>query len=881
MKLKYFIVILLIIINTSTFSQKKNIKTEKIYVYGTCEQCKDRIENTLKAIGTYKANWNIETNILTVSYDSIKLTKSAIQKRLAEVGHDSKGFYSTDNTYKKLPDCCHYDRPQKVGAIKIESSNLDSTINKIIPSINIIQSAKNDSFKIADTTINIAKNIITGIVLEEDKKGTFIPLKNVVVKNLYDNNIVTTDSFGVFKIAAELPIKLVFSYVGFNTDTINIINFDNIKVVLKTATSTTLKDVVVTSRNFSSYVASTSTLNTLNITSKELAKAACCNLSESFETSPSIDVSYADAVTGIKQIQLLGLSGNYTQITTENTPELRGLAGSFGLTFIPGAFIENIQVTKGTGSVVNGFESIAGQINIEEKKPFNAEKLLVNTYINDMQRIEGNVNYSTKLNSHLSTGLLLHSNASNLKMDKNKDGFLDMPIGRQFNGISRWHYQNEKGLVLQLSIKALNDKRIAGDKTFNENTDKLTTNKYGVGIDVEQYAATGKIGYVFPQQKYKSIGFIFSAINYQNNSYYGLKEYNGEQNSLYANLIYQSIIGTTTHKYRTGLSFVNDNFNETFNSVQYTRKEVVSGAFFEYTFSPSKSFTTIAAARVDYHNQYGYMFTPRVNIKYDFSTKTNIRLSAGSGFRTANIFAENTGLFVSSRQFNIINPTLNYGYGLNPEKAWNFGINFTHQFKINTHQGTISIDAYRTSFTNQTVVDVDANPQQIQFYNLNGKSFSNSLQVEANYEIMKKMDIRLAYRWLDVQTNYNGTMLEKPLTARHRAFINYSCETNNNWKFDITAQWLSSKRLPSTTVNPTDKQMLRHSPSYYQLAAQVTKQFGKNWDVYLGAENLTAFTQQQLIVDSQNPFGQYFDASMIWGPVNGRIIYLGMRFKIK
>ena len=877
MNTKYIIVILLSLLSVSTYSQKQNFKTEKFIVHGTCGQCKDRIEGTLKKLGVYKASWDEETNFLTVSFDSIKLSKPIIQKKLAAVGHDSKGFTADDNVYKKLPGCCHYERPKKQ-----DSASVDNALKNMIPSLKIDTNTKT-AVDTSHTKINYNKifETITGVVLEEDKKGKFNPINKAIVKSLNEANTVLTDSFGVFTIKGNLPIQLSIGFVGYKTDTINLKDANNVKVILRTVSGTELKEVTVSSKHFSSYVASTSVLNTLNISSKELTKAACCNLSESFETSPSVDVSYSDAVTGIKQIQLLGLSGNYTQITTENAPELRGLAGSYGLTFIPGPFIENIQVTKGTGSVFNGFESIAGQINIEEKKPFNSEKLLVNIYANDMQRLEGNVNFSTKLSNHLSTGLLLHSNASNLKMDKNKDGFLDMPVGNQINVISRWHYQNEKGLVAQLSIKTLADKRIAGEKGFDENVDKLTTNKYGVGIDVKQSVITGKIGYVFPQEKYKSIGFVFSAINYQNNSYYGLKQYDAKQNCFYANLIYQSIIGTTTHKYRTGLSFVNDDFNETFNSVNYARKEVVPGAFFEYAFSPSKSFTAIAAARIDYHNEYGYITTPRLNLKYDFNAKTNLRFSLGSGFRTANIFAENTGLFVSNRQLNILNPTSNYGYGLNPEKAWNFGINFTHQFKINNQSGSVSIDAYRTNFVNQVVVDVDASPQQIQIYNLNGKSFSNSLQVEVNYELIKKMEVRLACRWLDVQTNYNGIMLEKPLTAKHRAFVNWSYETEKKWKFDFTTQWFGSKRLPSTSSNPSDKQIAEKSPSFIQMAAQITKQFGNKWDVYLGAENLTAYTQQQLIVDAKNPFGQYFDASMIWGPVNGRIIYLGMRFKIK
>jgi len=307
----------------------------------------------------------------------------------------------------------------------------------------------------------------------------------------------------------------------------------------------------------------------------------------------------------------------------------------------------------------------------------------------------------------------------------------------------------------------------------------------------------------------------------------------------------------------------------------------VPGAFFEYTYTPGSKFSAISGIREDYHNQYGFITTPRLHLKYDFTSKTNLRFSVGSGFRSANIFAENTGFFVSSRQYSILNSTSSYGYGLNPEKAWNYGFNFVHNFKLHERSGSFSVDAYRTDFKNQVVVDVDASPQKILFYNLNGKSFSNSIQAELNYELIKKLDLRLAYRWLDVQTNYHGTMLEKPLIARHRAFANIAYETKNHWKFDYTTQWFSKKRLPNTSSNPPDKQFAAYSPSYIQMSGQITKQFGSRWDVYAGAENITNFTQNPLIISAAQPFSPYFDASIVWGPVNGRMVYAGMRFKIK
>ena len=753
---KFIVAVLCAVVSFTASAQKKNIKTETFKVYGTCIQCKNRIEKTLDDLGTYKANWSIETKMLTVSYDSTKLSKTKISKKLAGVGHDTEEFQTDEKTYNSLPKCCYYERYEKpVATLPV----VDSVQKIIIP--------------------KIETHTITGIILKEDKKGKLLPLVNATVHCLNTNHTATTDSSGVFQLQCAIPIRVAVSYVGFKTDTVSITSPSDIKIILKNSSTNNLNEVRVTARNNGTYISSLSTFHTLNIGSKELTKAACCNLSESFETSPSVDVSYADAVTGIKQIQLLGLSGNYTQITTENTPEIRGLAGSYGLTFIPGPWIDGIQVTKGTGSVANGYESIAGQINVEEQKPDKMDRLFVNAYANNLGRLETTVNLSQKINDKWSTALLTHANGVVAKTDDNKDGFLDIPIGRQFNVINRWRYADTKGVFAQFAIKALNDQRQAGQTDFNPSTDKFTTNKYGVGIDVQQYAFTGKLGYVFPQQKYKSIGFIFSANTYNNNSYYGLTKYDGKQNSIYANLIYQSIIGTTAHKFRTGLSFSNDNYNETYNTKNFKRHEIVPGTFFEYTYTPRTKFTAVAGLRLDYHNEYGLIATPRLHLKYDFNPKTNLRFSVGSGFRTANIFAENAGLFASARQYNIANPSTNFGYGLNPEKAWNYGFNFVHNFKMNNRSGSFSFDAYHTLFTNQVVVDVDANPQQINFYTLKGKSFSNSIQAEFNYELIKKLDVRLAYRWLDVQTNYNGTVLEKPLIAQHRAFINLAYETKN------------------------------------------------------------------------------------------------------
>lgn len=843
---RYILFLLLLAGSLVVEAQNKFIKTEQFKVWGNCEMCKHRIETTLLENKAGTAFWDVATKIVTVSYDSTQTSKAQLQKKLAEAGHDTETFTAEDAVYEQLPGCCHYKR------------------QKNIPS------------KPSDKKTHI----ISGVVLEETIKGRLNPIANATVMGLLSNAHFVTDNTGVFQIEFELPNAIVVSYVGFEPDTINITKPDMLTIILKNGKTGALKEVVVTANNRFTRVSSQSITNTLLLGAQELTKAACCNLSESFETSPSVDVSYSDAVTGMKQIQMLGLSGNYSQLITENIPETKGLAGNYGLSFIPGPWIEGIQITKGTGSVANGYESMAGQINIEELKPDIADKFLLNTYINSMGRIEANLNLAKKINEKWSVGLLSHANGVVAKNDNQKDGFLDIPLGHQINFINRWKYRDNNGWIGQLAIKVMNDKRIAGQVDFNKTTDRGHTDHYGIGINNAQYIVTGKLGYVFPRHKYKSLGLMLSAGSFGNDAFYGLTEYLGKQKSFYANFIYQSIINNTAHKFRTGLSFSNEQYDESFNTTGYTRTETAPGVFFEYTYTIEK-FSAIAGLREDYHNLFGWITTPRLHIKYDFTTRTNLRFSAGSGFRMANIFAENAGVFVSARKYEILNPSNKYGYGLEPEKAWNIGANFIHNFTLNNHKGSIALDAYYTRFTNQTISDLEESPQKIFFYNLDGASYSNSLQAELNYALFKNFDVRLAYRQLDVQTTYNGKQMQKPFVAPHRVFMNLAYETNNKWKLDYTVQWLSSKRLPSTDDSPAGLRFIDYSPSYIQMAAQITKVFNSNWEVYIGGENLSNYVQKNLIIDGQHPFGQYFDAAMIWGPVVGRMIYAGMRYRIK
>ncbi len=841
--------------------------TKSIKVFGACEQCKSRIENALKLKGIKKAIWDVDSQMLDLVYDSAIITLNKIENKIIAVGHDLENKKAKDIVYKELPACCHY-------------RELDEELNQDL-NHKVIESSSLPLISM-DSLSHEKGIVVSGVVLQDNKNGKFEPLSNASVYWSGTKNGVLTDSFGVFSInVMATNQRLVISYVGYKADTISVANYKEMKIIL--AAKNQLNEVTVFSRPNGTYIPYLSTIRTQVMTGTELLKAACCNLSESFETNPSVDVSFNDAITGSKQIQLLGLSGNYTQLTVENLPGPRGLATPLGLNSIAGPWIESIQLTKGVGSVANGFESIAGQINVELKKPETAERLLANVYVNDFGKTDLNVNLSQKINSKWSSGLLLHDDfLNNKQLDFNKDGFRDLPTGNQFGLVNRYKFDNSKGWLAQFGIKVLNDNKVGGETAFDPAKDKNTSNHYGLGINTERYELFGKIGYVFPQQKYKSIGLQLTAIDHQQDAYFGLTTYNAKQQSFYGNLIYQSIINSTIHKFRTGLSFQYDKYNENLNLLNYNRKEIVPGAFFEYTFTPTEQFSMVAGLRADNNNLYGSFITPRLNVRYEPIKGTTFRLSAGRGQRTANILAENNSVLVSARQLNFENYPKGVGYGLNPEIAWNKGVSFDQKFKLFNNSASLGVDYFRNDFENQVVVDLE-NARTIHFYNLNGKSFSNSVQAELNIQPAQKFDVKMAFRYFDVQQTYHGNLLDRPMISKNRAFLSVDYATNNSWKFNYTITYNGRKRIPNTTANPALFELPAYSPSFVLMNTQVTKAIGKLYpmEVYMGIENITNYYQQNPILSASTPFSPYFDASLVWGPTTGRMFYFGWRLKIK
>ena len=731
---------------------------------------------------------------------------------------------------------------------------------------------------------------------QQFSKGTVVDEANLPLMGaeVYWNGTqigVSTDDNGTFTLKrTENSNTLVISYIGYKTKTVKVTNSEALHIQLEPQSA--LEEVVVTQKRANTMKSQWQVANLHTMSSGELLKAACCNLSESFSTNPSIDVNFSDAVTGNKQIKMLGLTSPYILMAEENIPAMRGASQAYGLSFVPGTWIESIQITKGAGSVINGYESISGQINYEIEKPINARPFFLNLYTSEDSRYELNAHTKVKLSDKWATSLLAHGNVRQRKSDHNHDGFIDNPIGNQINLLNRWQYSNaEKGWVSFLNLNYMKDERQAGQIDYNPLTDKGTTNAWGSEVNSERFTLSNKTGYVFPDTPYKSIGLQNSFQSHRQDSYFGLNSYDIHQKSWYGNLIYNSIIGNTQHKFATGLSGTYDDYNEQLTTSalagDFSRIDRSVGAFFEYTYDNLSNFSFVAGIRADSHNNLGNFITPRFHLRYNPWKQATFRLSAGRGKRAANVIAENQQLLASSRQLHIIGGDGGKLYGLNPEIAWNYGASFLQAFKIWGKNAELSVDFYRTHFDNQVVVDLDHSPQQALFYNLNGKSFANSLQAEVSITPAKGLDFKAAYKYYDVQTQFTKGQLEKTLTPKHRWFANIAYETadtheNNHsqWKFDVTFNWLGEQRLPTTATNPLPYRLSDYAPSFATLNAQITRVFSKKFEVYVGGENITNYKQANGILAADAPFGAYFDSTMQYAPAFGQMYYAGLRFKL-
>ncbi len=614
--------------------------------------------------------------------------------------------------------------------------------------------------------------------------------------------------------------------------------------------------------------------NAFKINQTELFRAACCNLGESFTTNPSVDVNYSDPATGAKQIKLLGLSGSYVQLLTENMPNFRGAARPYALRYVPGPWMKSISVSKGSSSVKNGFESMSGQIDVEYLKPDDPQGVAVNAYIDSELKVEGNVDANRKFTDRLSSELLLHYEDRFMNHDSNDDGFTDTPDIRQVNLQNRWKYFGEK-YIFHGGLGYLNEKSLAGQLTHHHYTHKPA---YRIEMLTDRYEAYMKHAFILNREHNSNIALMANGSFHDMDASYGTKGYGVDEWNAYAQLIFETDF-SEKHLLSAGLSYNYDSFSQRLrkenNALQpfkhFDEYETTVGAYAQYTWKPSEKLTAMAGLRADHSSRYGWFATPRFNVRYSPLENLTLRASAGKGFRTVFGWAEYNYLLASGRSLAVEN--------LNQEESANYGFNVDWTIPVNAETIKLNAEYYYTHFYRQVIVDYDSDPHSLTIGNLDGKSYSHTFQVEATYTSSFGLSVTAAYRLNDVKTTYHGVLMEKPLTSRYKALLTASYSTPMDiWQFDATLQLNGGGRMPAPyLLDDGNWSWGKRFKAFPQLNLQVTRWF-RHFSIYAGGENLTNFKQKNPIIFASDPWSPNFDSTMIWGPVHGAMAYIGIRF---
>jgi hypothetical protein len=677
----------------------------------------------------------------------------------------------------------------------------------------------------------------------------------------------TTDVHGTAILETDsLPQSLVISYVGYITDTIVIKQFSDINIELQPEIQ--LNEVHIKGKKKTNFVSSIAPMKMETITGEEFKKAACCNLSESFQTNASAEVNFQDAVTGAKEIKLLGLSGIYVQNLYEGVPFLRGLSVTFGLDNIPAPWMKSISISKGVPSVKNSYEGVSGSMNVEFKSSFNdSTRLFFDMFGNQNGRIETNLLINHRISKTLGTTLMANGAFVPVRQDHNHDLFLDQPVTKQYNLYNRWDLHNDaKNIEGQYAVKVVSENRIGGQTGAHE-AHGVSHPLYTININTKRVELFARTGYIFTEEN--SLGTQFSGVYHQQRSTFGKRRFDATQASFTGNLLYQTTIKNDNNVLVGGANFIYDQIDEKLDSLELNKKDIAPGIFLEYTFKYKDKITIVAGMRGDYHSRAGFQADPRIHARFVLAPKTTLRVAAGRGFRAPNVISENQSLLASARNFVINEMPVK-------EAAWNYGISLTQEFHLFNREGSVAVDFFRTDFTHQSVVDIDNADGTAVISDLHGKSFSNSLLVELNFEVLKGLDLKAAYRLEDVRTTYHVVLLQKPLQALNKGLVALSYKTpNGKWQFDINTSINGRRRLPNSFAGDAGK---RFSPTYALLNAQVMKYF-KNAEIFAGCDNITNYKQKFPVLGT--PYTSYFDTYQVYAPVMGYTVYGGFRIYIK
>ncbi|NBO69126.1 MAG: TonB-dependent receptor [Bacteroidetes bacterium] len=691
-----------------------------------------------------------------------------------------------------------------------------------------------------------------------------LPGATIMWKN--SNSGVRADQQGQFIITRTSPLQtdIIISSVGYAKDTIAIDRTGKQLIILLQPDARS-QTVVVEETGLQSI--SKAEIKTEKISSRQLRESACCSLAESFERSPSVEVSYADAATGAKVIQLLGLKGMYTQQLLEAVPGMKGLALPYGMDLIPGAFLESISISKGAASVMNGYEGVAGLINIEMLKPIMSPRLFVNAYANQMNRYELNIASAIEPINGLYAMIMLHGSTFNHEMDGNHDGYIDMPLFDKLNGTFRMEYMADN-IEYQFLARYVDDEH-RGGMTSDFKKSNALQGIFESTTHIDRREFMGKIGFLELENSFaESFAIQLAGSQHIMHSSFGIRDYSGEQQSGFIKSIAVKQLNDD-HKLWYGLSYMYDAFDEQLFGMDKKRIESVPGIFAEDTYTPLETLTIVAGLRIDIHNLFGTIITPRMHLKYSPVESISIRMSAGSGMRVANIFTDNMSAFVNNR-------TIQIDSILNPEKAWNYGGSITYSTMFMGMPITFDTELYQTRFQNQINTDFDVSPRTLRIVN-DSMAYATSLMMQMQLLPWEGCKMNIAWRFNDIWQMSDHKMQRRIMVSPHRALLTLSQSfLQDKVQCDITGMWNGEGRLPSTMANPDGYRMQDVYPSFTRLNAQVSWRTPA-FDIYLGAENITNTLQNHVVISPDQPKSNLFDASLVWGVLDNQMFYLGMR----
>lgn len=833
-------------------------------VAGNCDACTITIEETaLLTPGILDASYSLGTGLLTIVTEDKVYRAIELGNLLAARGYDNQVKVASDDDYLQLEGCSRYreleDYDKSLYGLWVEN------ISEVV-----------DPYKLAPFTVGTVYGQLNG--------KTTILLSGVSIRFVDAEKGVTTDSIGQFHVQREGERLLIFKKEGYITDTVDV------KYTLELTHYLQAEEIVSDVRL--AYTFDSSALKTFDLDEEGQLRSDNTVVTEDIQFRSLIDVRYTDAVTGTQQIQLLGLSSKYAQVTRDGIPTFGniGTAESYNLT--PSAWMSNVQLSQGVGSVINGHENITGHFDQELKQPDSGDRFYLNLQGNQSGRYEGSLIARQELGEKISTAVFFHANDRQLRTDLNEDGFIDLPLHRAVSAMNLWKYQGDEGLEVQLGAQYSSTNSIGGQFEYFQEID---SDLWGYEGEAQRLDIWSKVKKTYNEAKNLRLGLQLGYIDNNSDNRYDSKSYRIGQKSFSGRLMFESDLFIPQQHIKIGLSYRQHDYRErlelllidffpSIREVNFNSQESIPGAFLEYTLKPAEHFTIIGGIRADRFNFLsGLIISPRLHLRYAFSDFSVLRISGGKGWRASNPYVENPDLFTNRLISNFTLLELDGNFvDTEREQAWNFGANLTQDLTI-ARSARIYLDYYYTLFDNQTIVDYEelTVPNVITIRGLIGQSYGHSSQAQFEIEFVENFDIQLGYRFNFNRTNvgpiftslFEMKLLSPVFNPTHRAFSKFSYETKSGWNFSASANWVGEQRLPTATIIDFDLENFSYAPDYFIVNAQVRKFITDKFEMYLGCENLLDFTQD-------DPVSVQFDVSERWAPLFGRNIYGGIRYRL-